>query len=57
MSLNLKLLKKIHHDAGEKSHIAITKDWKREDDHYELEDNMFYDKLFKMQDFISTVRN
>lgn len=54
MNLNMRLLKKIHNDAGSKGHIAITRDWSDEDIYAKYNDRTFYDQLYKIDGFLTT---
>lgn len=54
VNLNLELLKKIHADAGNKSHIAITRDWSDEDVWASYKDKTFYDQLYQYDEFLTS---
>lgn len=56
MDQNLKLLKKIHDDAGSKSHIAITRDWSDEDPTLKYKDNTFFDQMYSIDGFMKSAK-
>ena len=55
MDRNMLLIQKIHEAAGEKSQIAITKEWDTSFQNL-FEDSCFKDKMFDYESFIKTAK-
>lgn len=54
--MNLKLIKKIHNDAGAKSNIAITRDWMDELPELKYMDQHFFDRMYDIETFLQEVK-